>query len=129
MRATIHLVSSRDFLAFRPLIQPRLEREVYQNQTFGRHRLEGLDMDAVLAAGIARMTESPAIAAQLRDHLAPPYPDRDPAAPSARGPLSPPHHPKPAQRTPDQVWPTNPHDREPLAPQHPPTTRPRLWRR
>ncbi len=80
MRATIHLVSSRDFLAFRPIIQPRLEREVYQNQTYGRHRLEGLDMDAVLAAGIARMTESPATAAQLRDHLAPLYPDRDPAA-------------------------------------------------
>ncbi|NIK60820.1 winged helix DNA-binding domain-containing protein [Kribbella shirazensis] len=80
MRATIHLVSSRDFLAFRPLVQPRLEREVYQNMTYGRHRLEGLDMDSVLAAGIARMTESPATAAQLRDHLAPLYPDRDPAA-------------------------------------------------
>ncbi|MGW7682768.1 winged helix DNA-binding domain-containing protein [Kribbella sp. NPDC054772] len=80
MRATIHLVSSRDFLAFRPLIQPRLEREVYQNITYGRHRLEGLDMDAVLAAGIARMTESPATAVQLRDHLAKLYPDREPAA-------------------------------------------------
>jgi hypothetical protein len=80
MRATIHLVSSRDFLLFRPLIQPRLEREVYQNQTYGRHRLEGLDMDAVLAAGIARMTESPATTADLRAHLAPLYPDRDPAA-------------------------------------------------
>ncbi|MFF0345263.1 winged helix DNA-binding domain-containing protein [Kribbella sp. NPDC004875] len=80
MRATIHLMSSRDFLAFRPLIQPRLEREVFQNITYGRHRLEGLDMNAVLTAGIARMTESPATAAQLRDHLAPLYPDRDPAA-------------------------------------------------
>src|SRR6266566_4168625 len=39
MRATIHLMSSRDFLAFRPLIQPRLEREVFQNMTYGRHRL------------------------------------------------------------------------------------------
>ncbi|MDX2974388.1 DNA glycosylase AlkZ-like family protein, partial [Kribbella solani] len=80
MRATIHLASSRDFLAFRPLIQPRLEREVYQNITYGRHRLEGLDMDAVLAAGIARMTESPATGAQLRTHLATLWPDRDPAA-------------------------------------------------
>src|ERR1700754_4064885 len=50
MRATIHLMSSRDFLAFRPLIQPRLEREVFQNITYGRHRLEGLDMPAVLQA-------------------------------------------------------------------------------
>jgi hypothetical protein len=80
MRATIHLMSSRDFLAFRPLIQPRLEREVYQNMTYGRHRLEGLDMDAVLQAGIDRMTQSPATAAQLRDYLAPLWPDRDPAA-------------------------------------------------
>ncbi|MEU4602062.1 winged helix DNA-binding domain-containing protein [Kribbella sp. NPDC023972] len=80
MRATIHLMSSRDFLAFRPLIQPRLEREVFQNMTYGRHRLEGLDIDAVLKAGIERMTEAPATAVQLREHLAPLWPDRDPAA-------------------------------------------------
>ncbi|NEA33439.1 winged helix DNA-binding domain-containing protein [Streptomyces sp. SID13031] len=77
MRATIHLVSSRDFLAIRPLIQPRLEREVYANQTYGRHRLEGVDMDAVLAAGTARMTTAPATAVELREHLAPLWPDRD----------------------------------------------------
>ena len=80
MRATIHLMSSRDFLAFRPLIQPRLEREVFQNITYGRHRLEGLDIDAVLQAGIARMTEGPATAVQLREHLGPLFPDREPAA-------------------------------------------------
>ncbi|GAB2660959.1 winged helix DNA-binding domain-containing protein [Kribbella swartbergensis] len=80
MRATIHLMSSRDFLAFRPLIQPRLEREVFQNMTYGRHRLEGLDIDAVLQAGIERMTQGPATAVQLREHLAPLWPDRDPAA-------------------------------------------------
>ncbi|MEU4197762.1 winged helix DNA-binding domain-containing protein [Kribbella sp. NPDC026611] len=80
MRATIHLVSSRDFLSFRPLLQPRLEREVYQNMTYGRHRLEGLDMNAVLAAGVARLTEGPATASQLRDHLSALWPDRDPAA-------------------------------------------------
>ena len=80
MRATIHLMSSRDFLAFRPLIQPRLEREVFQNMTYGRHRLEGLDIDAVLQAGIDRMTEGPATAVQLREHLAPLWPDREPAA-------------------------------------------------
>ncbi|GAA0604620.1 winged helix DNA-binding domain-containing protein [Kribbella sandramycini] len=80
MRATIHLMSGRDFLAFRPLIQPRLDREVFQNMTFGRHRLEGLDMPAVLQAGIDRITESPATAVQLREHLGPLWPDRDPAA-------------------------------------------------
>jgi len=80
MRATIHLMSSRDFLAFRPLIQPRLEREVFQNMTYGRHRLEGLDMDAVLQAGIDRMAAGPATAVQLREHLGPLWPDREPAA-------------------------------------------------
>ncbi len=59
MRATIHLMSSRDFLAFRPLIQPRLDREVYQNMTYGRHRLEGLDMPAVLQAGTDRIAAGP----------------------------------------------------------------------
>ena len=80
MRATIHLMSSRDFLAFRPLIQPRLEREVFQNMTYGRHRLEGIDIDAVLQAGTERMAEGPATAVQLREHLAPLWPDREPAA-------------------------------------------------
>jgi hypothetical protein len=77
MRATIHLVSSRDFLAIRGLIQPRLEREVYSNTTYGGKRLEGLDMQAVLAAGTARLTTAPATAAELRDHLASLWPDRD----------------------------------------------------
>lgn len=80
MRATIHLMSSRDFLAFRPLIQPRLEREVFQNITYGRHRLEGLDIDAVLQAGVDRMTEGPATAVQLREYLSGLWPDREPAA-------------------------------------------------
>jgi len=77
MRATIHLMSARDFLEIRPLVQPRLEREVYANQTYGRKRLEGLDMPAVLAAGAARMASSPATAVQLREHLATLWPDRD----------------------------------------------------
>ncbi|WP_112236532.1 winged helix DNA-binding domain-containing protein [Kribbella monticola] len=77
MRATIHLMSSRDFLAIRPLVQPRLEREVFANQTYGRKRLEGLDMDAVLAAGAARLATSPATAAELREHLQPLWPNRD----------------------------------------------------
>ncbi|MEU0089263.1 winged helix DNA-binding domain-containing protein [Kribbella sp. NPDC006257] len=77
MRATIHLMSSRDFLAIRPLVQPRLEREVYANQTYGRKRLEGLDMDAVLAAGADRMASSPATAVELREHLGALWPDRD----------------------------------------------------
>ena len=78
MRATIHLVSARDFLAFRPLIQPCMEREIYMNQTYGRHRVEGLDMDAVLVAGRALLEDKPRTAAELRTLLGPSWPDREP---------------------------------------------------
>jgi hypothetical protein len=80
MRATIHLVSDRDFLALRPVVQPVLEREVYGNSTYGKHRLEGLDVGAVLAAGKALMEERPRTAAELRGLLGRRWPDRDPAS-------------------------------------------------
>ncbi|TDO44568.1 winged helix DNA-binding protein [Kribbella sp. VKM Ac-2527] len=79
MRATIHLMSSRDFLAIRPLVQPCLDREIYQNQTLGRHRLDGLDIPAVLAAGTDLMAAGPKTAAQLRKGLAPLFPNHEPA--------------------------------------------------
>jgi hypothetical protein len=80
MRATIHLVTSRDALRLRPAVQPALERDVYPNSTFGRHRLEGLDMDALLETGRELVTSRPLTSAQLRDALAEGWPDRDPAA-------------------------------------------------
>lgn len=79
MRATIHLMSSRDFLAMRPLIHPCMEREIYQNQMYGKHRVAGLDMDAVLKAGRSLLDESPRTAASLRSLLGPLWPDREPA--------------------------------------------------
>lgn len=80
MRATIHLMTSRDFLAIRPLVQPCLDREIYQNQIYGREWLDGLDLDAVLTAGHSLMASGPKTAAQLRDALAPMWPDREPSA-------------------------------------------------
>lgn len=80
MRATIHLVSADDALALRPVMQPALERDVYPNSTYGRHRLAGLDMEAVLAAGRELVAERPMTNAQLRDALAARWPDRDAAA-------------------------------------------------
>jgi hypothetical protein len=80
MRATIHLVTARDCIALRPVLQPALERDVYPNSTFGRKRLEGLDMDAVLAAGRDLVAAKPLTNPQLRDALATRWPDRDPAA-------------------------------------------------
>lgn len=80
MRATIHLVTAGDCVVLRPVLQPVLERDVYPNATFGGARLAGLDMDAVLAAGRELVAERPLTNAQLRDALAPRWPDRDPAA-------------------------------------------------
>jgi hypothetical protein len=80
MRATLHLATAADFVALRPVVQPALDREVFANSTYGRERLAGLDIDAVLAAGRALLAERPRTAAELRDLLAGLWPDRDPAA-------------------------------------------------
>jgi hypothetical protein len=80
MRGTIHLVTTRDALAVRPLVQPMLECAVYTNATFGRHRLDGVDVDELLAAGRALVEERPRTVAELRELLGPRWPDRDPAA-------------------------------------------------
>ncbi|MQA84508.1 MAG: winged helix DNA-binding domain-containing protein [Streptosporangiales bacterium] len=80
MRATIHLVTGNDCLALRPVVQPVLERDVYRNVTYGRERLAGLDMEAVLAAGRALVEERPRTNAELRELLGPRWPVRDPAA-------------------------------------------------
>jgi hypothetical protein len=80
MRATIHLVTARDCLRLRPVVQPVLERDVYPNATYGRERLAGLDMAAVLEAGRELLEEKPRTNAELRRLLGPRWPKRDPAA-------------------------------------------------
>jgi hypothetical protein len=80
LRGTIHLVTARDGLALRPILQPALERDVYRNSTYGGHRLAGLDMEAVFTAGRDLVATRPLTNTQLRDALAIRWPDRDPAA-------------------------------------------------
>ena len=80
MRATIHLVTDRDFLALRPAVQPVLEHDVYRNTTYGKEHLIGLDVDAVLAAGQALLEARPRTAAELRRLLGPRWPEREAAA-------------------------------------------------
>lgn len=80
MRATIHLVTADDCLRLRPLVQPVLERDVYPNPTYGRERLEGLDVGKLLEAGRELLEERPRTAAELRGLLGPRWPGRDPAA-------------------------------------------------
>jgi hypothetical protein len=80
IRATIHLVTARDFLTLRPVVQPVLERDVYGNSIYGKERLAKLDIDTVLAAGRMLLEEHPRTAAELRRWLGLQWPDRDPAA-------------------------------------------------
>lgn len=50
MRSTIHLVTARDALAIRPVLQRWLERNLYKATPFGR-QIEGIDLEALTAAG------------------------------------------------------------------------------
>lgn len=76
MRSTIHLVTARDALSLRPLVQPVLERSLQGG--WGRH-LAGLDLAAVAAVGRALLAERPLTAKELGRVLAEQWPDRDPA--------------------------------------------------
>jgi hypothetical protein len=77
MRGTIHLVSARDCLALRPLVQPVLDRALAT--TFGR-RLAGADITQVAAAGRVLVEEQPRTFAELGGLLAARWPGSDPAA-------------------------------------------------
>ena len=75
MRTTIHLVSARDCLEIRPLIQPVVERQ-WRYSPFAK-ALGGLDIDEVLAAGLALLAERPQTAGAIGKRLAERWPDRD----------------------------------------------------
>jgi hypothetical protein len=62
MRSTIHLVSARDCLELRPLVQPAIERGF---KGAWAKRASGLDFEAVAAAGREILTEQPLSAAPL----------------------------------------------------------------
>ena len=79
MRSTIHLVTARDGLALRPLVQPALDRDLYRNSTHGP-RLTGMDRPALLATGRALLDERPLTAAELGTRLHAQWPDRDPSS-------------------------------------------------
>ncbi|MGC5015145.1 winged helix DNA-binding domain-containing protein [Streptosporangium sp. DT93] len=77
MRSTIHLVTARDCLRWRPLVEPVIGRVT--KGAFGRH-LRDLDLDAVAAAGRALVEERPLTFGALGKELAALFPGRDAAA-------------------------------------------------
>jgi hypothetical protein len=77
MRGTIHLVSARDCLPLRRLVQPVLERGL--RGAFGQ-QLTGVDAVALAAAGRELVESAPMTFSQLGLALAERWPDHPPAA-------------------------------------------------
>ena len=64
MRNTVHLVSAHDCLKLRPLVQPVIDRGLNANRAH-RAGVEGVDIEALSAAGRALLEERPRTAKEL----------------------------------------------------------------
>lgn len=96
MRGTIHLVSARDALALRPLMQPWFDR-TYRGRSFAG-RL-GDDLDSVRNNAVELLREKPRTKAEVKALLAERWPDHAPDALQYVLPLIP-----SVQVTPRGVW-------------------------
>ena len=79
MRTTIHLVTSRDCLALRCVLQAVQERGFHTGSPFAK-RIKGVDLEAVMAAGRAFLEEQPQTLAALGRRLGTRWPKRDAAS-------------------------------------------------
>jgi hypothetical protein len=77
MRSTLHLMRAEDYLLLRPALQPALTRSL---RSIGGKRLEGLDLDRLVAAARTSVEEAPRTFTELRGLLSGLEPDRDPSA-------------------------------------------------
>ncbi len=83
MRNTVHLVTAEDFVSFRPLFQPKIDRDLAAH--YGRNLARGgqgvgVDLAEVRQAARALLAERPLTRSQLAAELAPRWPDHDPAS-------------------------------------------------
>jgi hypothetical protein len=77
MRATLQLMSARDYLLLRPALQPALSRSM---RSIAGKRLEGLDLDRLIGAAKEFFDEEPRTFADLRPLLSKLEPERDQSA-------------------------------------------------
>jgi hypothetical protein len=82
MRNTVHLVETADYLRFRPLYQPLMDRALAGAlpARAGGRRLAGLDPADVAVVAADLLAKTPLTRAELARALAPRWPDHDPAA-------------------------------------------------
>lgn len=80
MRSTLHLVSARDALRLRPLLQSVMDRSL--KGSFGKH-VKGIDLEALAAAGRAIVEEEPLTLNELGKRLGGQWPGLDPEAATA----------------------------------------------
>jgi len=74
MRATLHLLTASDYLAFRPVLQPMLSAGM---ASVLRERGAVLDVPALVAAATPFFEETPRTFTELRAHLMERHPDGD----------------------------------------------------
>ena len=77
MRNTVHLLTAEDFVSFRPLLQPLMERGLAGN--FGRN-LTGVDLAELTALAAALLSRDALTRVELGRRLAPRWPGHDPAS-------------------------------------------------
>src|SRR5687767_7368182 len=75
MRATLHLTTAEDFLAWRPMHQAMLEKR-FAGSGFMK-QLDGVDVGEVVEAGRAALAETPGTTATLGRALAERWPEHD----------------------------------------------------
>jgi hypothetical protein len=76
LRATLHLVTARDAVTLRPILEPVFHRTLHGQSPFGR-RLVGLDVDELMAVAAHLLEERPRTRADLAPLLGERWPNHD----------------------------------------------------